>query len=108
MANDSYIQGVPINFYIDLTDLGTFSDVMFEIYVPSNKMAVITAKYLNPTSSQLQVTRNGTIYSFSITSDQTEVMLGDYKIELTYYNSGGEIIDKIQSDNTIIITQEAK
>lgn len=90
------IQGVPIKCSIDLADLGTFSDVQFELYSSANKHTIATAKYLNPSSSQYPITKVGTVYSFTIPGMVTESLIGDYGFEMTYFDSEGEVIDKAQ------------
>lgn len=107
MANDSFIQGFPLKFTIDLTDLGVFSDVKFELYVSATKQTIATAKYLTPTIGQYPITKVGNIYSFTFPEAVTEYMLGDYGIELTYYDSNGNTIDKAQVGG-ITYDREAK
>ena len=96
------IQGVPIKCSIDLADLGTFSDVQFELYSVASKQTIATAKYLTPATGQYQITKVGTVYSFTFPSDVSENLLGDYGFEMTYFDSNGEVIDKAQATGITI------
>lgn len=102
---ESIIQGVPIQGLIDLTDLGVFSDVQLELYSPSNNKTVAIAKYLQPAEGQYSVTKTGNVYSFEFPSELTELLLGNYGIELTYFDSDGEVIDKCQATGLTIISE---
>ena len=101
------IQGVPIPCSIDLTELGVFSDIIFELYQTSTKNVVGVARYLNPSENEYPIIKNGNIYSFTYPSSLTELLLGDYGIEMTYFDADGEIIDKAQTSG-ITIEQETK
>lgn len=101
------IQGVPIKCSIDLAGLGTFSDVQFELYSTANRQTIATAKYLTPATGQYQITKVGTVYSFTFPSAVSENLLGDYGFEMTYFDSNGEVIDKAQATG-ITIEIEAK
>lgn len=97
MGSISKIKGSSIPFSIDLTDLGTFTSIKFEIYELSTFTAVLTYDYPAPAT----ITKNGNTYSFTV---DTSTLLGSYGIEFTWVKDG--LTDKAQC-GTITINVEA-
>lgn len=106
MAFENFIQGEPIPYSMDLTSaVGVidFDAVLVEIY--KNYQTALSFKY-PLTAGFGEITKTDNIYSLTITSDQTKLLLGEYGIELTFLKSDKEVA-KGQSD-AINITREAK
>lgn len=75
-------QGSTLDFSIDLTTIEPFDSIKIEVYNEVDKSTILTYKY--PVISGFEtITKLGSIYSFTISSTQSALMLGIYGFEIT-------------------------
>lgn len=82
-----FIQGKTISLTVDLSSLGGFTQVYIEVYKEPAKETKYKFAYPAATG-YTTLTKAGNDYTLTITSAQSETMLGAYGVELTYLASG--------------------
>lgn len=80
----SYISGQTVTLSSDLTSISPFDSVVFEIGQSNRKLYQF--KY-PATEGYKTVSKNGNVYSFILSSDDTANFLGVYGVEMTWVSS---------------------
>jgi len=106
MAVEKYLQGQQITYQVDTTELGTVSN--FKVEIAQNKITKYTFLYpypAEPNENEKELTKDGAIFSGTLTSEMTSTMRGLFTIEVTNLDGVNEN-DKGGSP-FIIISEEA-
>lgn len=96
----AYIAGQTVTLSSDLTSISPFDSVIFEIGQYNNKK--LQYKYPS-TEGYKTISKNGNIYSFVMTSEDTANFLGVYGVELTWVSSS--IVNKAQCSGLEFISE---
>ena len=95
MADFSIIQGESRSFDIDATNFGTID--AFKVELGQNNATKVKFKW-PVTEGYEPLAKNGSVFTASMTTAITELMLSIYDLELTAFLNGQEIGKAIKKD----------